>query len=93
MTQLRLGIELGVTQETISAYEIEKHYPSAKSLLKMRELFSASIDYMLGLSDIRMPINTEVLSNEEVATLNLYCKLSKGQKEKVISYMQGMLED
>ena len=28
MTQVRLSIELEVSQETVSAYENQKHYPS-----------------------------------------------------------------
>lgn len=35
MTQLRLSIELGVTQETVSAYENEKHFPTVQILLKV----------------------------------------------------------
>ena len=34
MTQVRLSIELEVSQETISAYESGKHYPSVADYLK-----------------------------------------------------------
>ena len=46
MTQVRLSIELGVSQETVSAYENQRHYPSFTQLVKMSELFHASIDYI-----------------------------------------------
>ena len=55
MTQVRLSIELEVSQETISAYESGKHYPSVAALLRLSEIFHASCDYILGLSDIRFP--------------------------------------
>lgn len=32
MTQVRLSVELGVAQETVSAYESGKHYPSVATL-------------------------------------------------------------
>ena len=55
MTQTRFGEELGVTQETVSSYESGKIYPSFAQLCRMTELFNASIDYIMGLSDIRSP--------------------------------------
>lgn len=55
MTQVRLSIELEVSQETISAYENGKHYPSVAALLKLSEIFHASCDYILGLSEVRYP--------------------------------------
>ena len=51
ITQIRLSIELEVSQETISAYEMEKYFPSIKSLIKLRQIFGVPIDYILGLSD------------------------------------------
>ncbi|MPM70685.1 hypothetical protein SDC9_117642 [bioreactor metagenome] len=89
MTQVRLSIELEVTQETVSAYEIGKLYPSVKSLLKMADLFNASIDYILGLSDIKKAASTEILSHDETRIIALYRKMNKMQKEKVYAFMQG----
>lgn len=43
MTQVKLSTELGVSQETVSAYESGKHYPSIPNLLKMSELFSCKL--------------------------------------------------
>ena len=55
MTQVRLSIELEVSQETVSAYENQKHYPSFVQLVKLSNLFHASIDYIMGLSQVRSP--------------------------------------
>ena len=35
MTQVRLSIELEVSQETVSAYDRGKHYPSVAALIKL----------------------------------------------------------
>lgn len=93
MTQVRLSIELEVTQETISAYEIGKHYPSVKSLLHMVKLFDASMDYIMGISPIRKMEIENILPNDEIRLLSLYRKIDETQKEKVYSYMQGMAEN
>jgi len=92
MTQLNLSMELEVTQETISAYEIGKHYPSVKSLLKMAELFHSSLDYIMGISDARIPLGKDGLPRDESAALSVFRGLNRVQKEKAIAFMQGMLE-
>ena len=92
MTQLRLSMELDVAQETVSAYETGRHYPSVETLIKMSELFHSSLDYILGLSEIRLPVKKDALPKEEAAALSLFRTLNKVQKEKAIAFMQGMLE-
>ena len=73
ITQIRLSIELEVSQETISAYEMEKYYPSVKSLIKLQNIFGVSIDYILGLSDTRYErIETNSLAQDETRLINLY---------------------
>lgn len=92
MTQVRLSTELGVAQETISAYESGKHFPSVKSLLKMAELFDASCDYILGTSDIRKPVKEKLLNNAEVNLLSLFRELDEGHKDKAVSYLEGLAD-
>nr|WP_294677450.1 helix-turn-helix transcriptional regulator [uncultured Blautia sp.] len=90
ITQIRLSIELEVSQETISAYEKEKYYPSAKSLMKLREIFGVSIDYIMGLSDTRYdPLTTADLSETEVHIVNLYRKIDNSDKERALAYLEG----
>ncbi len=91
ITQLRLSIELEVTQETISAYETGKHYASLRSLMRMAEIFDASMDYIMGLSNVRKPMQTADLTNSEIQILSAYRKMNMIQKEKTQSYMDGLL--
>lgn len=91
MTQVRLSIELEVSQETVSAYEKEKHYPSFAQLCKMSELFHVSIDYLMGLSDIRAPV--KIIEDETLSRLIAVGKtLTKEQAELVLAYIQGMTD-
>ena len=91
MTQVRLSIELGVSQETISAYENEKHYPSFLQLLKMSSIFHASIDYIMGLSEVRSPAPDQD-TGSLAALLDLGRQLTPRQLELVLTYMRGILD-
>lgn len=88
MSQIRLSIELEVSQETVSAYEQEKHYPSFQTLVKMSKIFGTSIDYIMGLSE--EPENPNMSQNSLV--LDLYNHLNNRQKEKALSYMEGLID-
>ena len=90
MTQVRLSIELEVAQETISAYEHGKHYPSIPSLIKMMEIFNSSIDYILGFSDVRNPVKT--LEDKELMIINNFRKLPDFKKELALAYLQGLTD-
>lgn len=91
MTQVRLGIELEVSQETISAYEKQKHYPSFAQLLRLATLFHASIDYIMGLSDVRTPANPAA-SGDLGKLMALGQRMDEKQLELVLAYAQGMLD-
>ena len=93
ITQIRLSIELEVSQEMISAYEVGKNYPSIKSLIKLRDIFGVSIDYILGLTDQRTePIYIGQLNNDEVVVIQTYRKLDTAGRERAKAYMQGYLD-
>lgn len=89
-TQIRLSTALGVTQETISAYENGKHKPSVSTLSKLAEIFNASMDYIMGLSDERHAIRIDSLSELEIRCLSIFETLDDTQKAMAIAYMQGL---
>lgn len=94
ITQVQLSIELGVTQETISAYEHGRHYPSVEALIKLSDIFHASMDYIMGLSDIRTIMIEPLLSPEEQEQrsqlLHYYKILNKPNRQCLLSYAQGL---
>lgn len=89
MTQIRLSIELSVSQETISAYEKGKHFPSAQNLIKMSEIFNVSCDYILGLSDVKNIQTGGKYTADEISLISEYRSLSPSEKTLVKAYMQG----
>ena len=89
-TQIRLSIELEVSQEAISAYEKGKYYPSVETLLKLSKIFNASIDYILGLSEVRNPQLSERLSFYERQLFLLTNTMDDISREKLLSYAEGL---
>lgn len=94
ITQVQLSIELGVTQETISAYEHGKHLPSLSALMRMSELFDASMDYIMGLSPVKQRSTYQNPATDEQRDHLLHCYqlLGSGNKARLISYAEGLLD-
>lgn len=90
MSQVRLSMELEVSQETVSAYESGKHFPSYKNLVRMSELFGVSIDQLMGRSD-GAGADAE-LSRPERALLDAYRRLDEIGRAKAEAYIQGLAE-
>lgn len=92
ITQISLSIKLEVSQETISAYENGKYYPSVKSLIKLRQILGVSIDYILGLSDTRYPpTNINNLKKDEILIIEKYKKMDDYGRERIKGYLDGYL--
>ena len=89
-TQIRLSIELEVSQEAISAYEKEKYYPSVETLLKLSKIFNASIDYILGFSDVRYPQLPDRSDAYERQLFYLVSNMDDVSREKLLSYAEGL---
>ena len=53
LSQEELGQFLNIQKSAISKYERGALEPNKTMLIKMSELFHCSVDYLLGLSDIR----------------------------------------
>ena len=51
MSQVRLGIELGVSQDTISRYEKLDHEADYQMLINIADFFNVSLDYLFGRTD------------------------------------------
>lgn len=92
MSQVRLSIELGVSQETVSAYENGKHYPSVQALVKLSDIFGVSCDYILGLSEERHNVVYHSLSEKDRKLFNLYKALSLQNQDRVLAYIQGLYD-
>lgn len=80
ISQIRLSVEIGVAQESISAYERGKAVPTCENLIKIAKYLNTSTDYLLGLSEMKLPYNRislDKLSEEELNILVKYRNLSR----------------
>ena len=74
LSQLRLGMELDVAQETISGYEIGRSEPNLEMLVKLADTLDASVDYILGRTDVKTLIKVSELSKQETEILEAFRK-------------------
>ena len=51
ITQTKLSVEIEVSQELISHYEIGKSKPNIENLIKLADYFNCSTDYLLERTD------------------------------------------
>ena len=52
ITQLKLAMDLNMSQNTISRYETGEREAGYKELIMLADYFNVSIDYLLSRSDI-----------------------------------------
>lgn len=53
--QRNLAEHLGCTQQTYSRYETGELEPSLHVMAKLAEFYGTSVDYLMGLTDVRVP--------------------------------------
>lgn len=66
ITQEELGDMISVTQQNISKYENDVYEIPVDVLVKASRCFNVSIEYLLGLTDIKRDIAGQVVVNEVV---------------------------
>lgn len=74
LTQLQLSMKLEVSQELISRYELGTSFPQPQMLIKLSNFFNCSVDYLLGLTDIKTPIQYLTNNTENLEFAELYSK-------------------
>ena len=91
LNQEGLALKLSVSQSTISAYEVGERTPDLETLLNITKFFDVSLDYLVGLSDVKQSITYSDLSPAELEHLHTYRQLSELDREKVKAYIDGLL--
>lgn len=51
LSQIELGNRLGVTQQSVFAWEHGKAAPQIQTAIQLSQLYGVSLDYLMGLSD------------------------------------------
>ena len=73
-TQEKFAEKLGIPQSTYETYEKDGTSVPIDTIVKIAKLCNVSTDYILGLSEIKTPLNTDInnlhLSNEAIKVLH-----------------------
>jgi len=90
LSQDGLALKLSVSQSTISAYEIGERTPDLETLIAIAKFFDVSLDYLVGLSEVKQRIMQSDLSACDIDHLYIYRQLSITDKNKVEAYIDGL---
>lgn len=94
MTQTRLSIDVEVSQEIISHYEIGGAKPNVDNLIKLAEYFNCSTDYLLDRTDIPTMIQDLAKTNNESADIIYkYNSLSDDNKKHFNKFLDYLYSD
>ncbi|HHX50558.1 MAG TPA: helix-turn-helix transcriptional regulator [Clostridia bacterium] len=65
MTRKKVAAHLRIDQSTYGKYELGKREPDYDILRELAELYNTSVDYLLGRTNIRTPIETIATHHNE----------------------------
>ena len=95
ISQQRLAEAIAVSQQSINQYENHSTEPDIAVLSRLAEYFNTTIDYIVGRTDIRRPIErTEAfhLNQEEAETIQCYRALNEKEKRCLAVVIQTFLD-
>lgn len=91
ITQTKLSVNIEISQELVSQYELGKSKPTIENLIKLANYFNCSTDYLLGITDI--PTRIKNIEKQDIEILNIieqYKTLSNENKEHLKSYLNHL---
>ena len=90
MTQQELADKLEGAKSTVAMYEKGNRKPSLEVLVKLSEIFDCSIDYLLGKTDVRKPIEN-INNPKKYYMCPVYGRISAGQPNWAEECIEGRL--
>lgn len=92
VTQVQLSTYLGVSQEAVSKYECSDTFPGIDIIIGIAKYFNVSIDYLLGVDNIKKRISLSDLNEYEVTLISYYRELDKIDQELAIKMISTVVE-
>lgn len=95
ITQSQLAEHLQTNYQTISDYERGKYFPDISVLKRLAIYFETSIDYLLGITDLRSPYlaaDERRFTPAEIELVELFRHLDEKRRERLLGYAQGLRE-
>lgn len=96
ISQRRLGMEVGISQQNVSKYELDINTVLVDMLKHFSAYYNVSVDYILGVSDVKHNQDGRVritkVINENYEFLELYRNLNDEHKG-TIQHMAGYFKE
>ena len=92
ITQKQLAELIGVSQQAINKYENHNIEPDIQTMIRIADVFSTSVDYLVDHTTIRRRIEETQkyeLNSDEGTLIDLYRKLSPKQKHCVTTVVNS----
>ncbi len=90
MTQAALAKNLTYGATAISNYESGHNQPSISDLKKIASIFNVSLDYLLGVNEIRRPYEPDKKSDDYEILIEYFSKLDDRGKKELLLYIQWL---
>lgn len=90
MTQQELADKLEGAKSTVAMYEKGNRKPSLEVLIKLSNIFNCSIDYLLGKTDVRKPVEN-INTPKKYYMCPVYGRISAGQPNWAEECIEGRI--
>lgn len=90
MTQEEFGKLFGVTKYAVSLYESGKSVPNDEIKKKMAEYFGVSLDWLMGISNVRNPSPPKKTIDD---TSDIDVRLTKKDKRDIAKELEKLMDD
>lgn len=90
LNQIGLAMKLNISQYMVSAYETGRHQPGIDTLIQMSNIFGVSVDYIIGNTDIRTPVEKflkDGLTSNEIELLDIFKELDNEKQQKALGIL------
>ena len=91
ITQAALAKELTYGATAISNYESGHNQPSISDLKKIASIFNVSLDFLLGVNEIRRPYEPDKKTDDYEILNEYFEKLDDRGKKELLLYIQWLL--
>ena len=89
LSQIELGNRLGVTQQSVFAWEHGKATPAIQTAIQLSQLYDVSLDYLMGLSDT--PKMQEPVITDDELRISTYNRI-KSLPEPVLARVLDLID-
>ena len=92
MSQTELAEKLNLKASAISKYEKGITQPSIDTLKSLAEIFSVTVDYLIGMSDIKNPYSNSQITPNEADLIEHFRQLTYENKIRIDERIKNQLQ-